>query len=538
MNFFQRAIKNTTRKLSKSMLLALTFFVIGNFVIVGLGISNAAEQAKTLTRKKMRAAVTYQLDYDAFFDYVEDLDPEDQEEAYNNYPYITSEEIKALMADDRVKGINALSYNQGWPVGFEGAPVGNEANKESYENMSCYVDENGQEVCESYVYLEPELFIKANAYPDMIEFADGIYEELEGRKFTLDEIEDAAPVCMITDVLAEHNNLRVGDTIQISLASPSDFNQGNMNWYSELGITQDDFVIELEIIGIFDNTNELDPTAANFEYMSKSDSPENVVLMPDTTYGSVQLNIELKRWEYYKEMYPDEMYYQDENKPTLDRMLSKSSVTLLLNDPLIVDDFVEEVEATLEGQFRRLNANNETFKQLARPLDTLTLFASLIVGLVLINAVVIITLVTALTLKTREYEIGVLLSQGVSKMKVVAQFFVELAVVAVIGFTLAVGSGTLIAGKVGEEMLQYQVEFAGLEETETEDDYNYISNWDENYFTEISLQDMISEYSVDINPLIIGEIYVAGLGIVLISILIPSFMIMRYNPKKILMSAQ
>ena len=32
--------------------------------------------------------------------------------------------------------------------------------------------------------------------------------------------------------------------------------------------------------------------------------------------------------------------------------------------------------------------------------------------------------------------------------------------------------------------------------------------------------------------------YVAGLGIVLISILIPSLMIMRYNPKKILMSAQ
>ena len=223
--------------------------------------------------------------------------------------------------------------------------------------------------------------------------------------------------------------------------------------------------------------------------------------------------------------------------PTMDNILSKSAVTLLLNDPLEVDSFVEQVQASLDGQYRLLDANNETFEQLARPLDTLTLFSSLIVVLVLVNAVVIITLVTALTLKTREYEIGVLLSQGVSKLMVVAQFFVELALVAVIGFTLAVGSGTLIAGRVGEEVLNYQVEFSGLSE-EVEDDYNYISNWDDNYFTEVTLSDMVDAYEVQISPLIIAEIYVAGLGIVLISILIPSLMIMRYNPKKILMSAQ
>ena len=75
-------------------------------------------------------------------------------------------------------------------------------------------------------------------------------------------------------------------------------------------------------------------------------------------------------------------------------------------------------------------------------------------------------------------------------------------------------------------------------ESEVDDDYNYISNWDDNYFTEISLSDMVDAYEVQISPLIIGEIYIAGLGIVLISILIPSLMIMRYNPKRILMSAQ
>ena len=110
---------------------------------------------------------------------------------------------------------------------------------------------------------------------------------------------------------------------------------------------------------------------------------------------------------------------------------------LLLEDPLQVDQFVEDYQDQT-GDYVILNANNETFKKLARPLDTLSLFSNIIVWIVAINAIVIITLVTALTLKIREYEIGVLLSIGVSKMKIVAQFFVELIIVALIGFTLSV----------------------------------------------------------------------------------------------------
>ena len=46
MNFINRAFKNVTRRLTKSILLAVTFFLIGNLVILGLGISQAAENAK------------------------------------------------------------------------------------------------------------------------------------------------------------------------------------------------------------------------------------------------------------------------------------------------------------------------------------------------------------------------------------------------------------------------------------------------------------------------------------------------------------
>ena len=126
MNFFTRAIKNVTRRMSKSILLAVTFFLIGNLVIIGLGINNAAEQAKIETRQKMRAVVSYEVDYDAFRKYVEDLDEEAQQEAYKNYPSVTMDDIKNLMSDERVKTVNVLSTNMLYSKGFETVPLNND----------------------------------------------------------------------------------------------------------------------------------------------------------------------------------------------------------------------------------------------------------------------------------------------------------------------------------------------------------------------------------------------------------------------------
>lgn len=539
MNFFNRAVKNVTRKLSKSVLLALTFFVIGNFVIIGLGVSNAASSAKTLTRQKMRAVVEYELDYTAYWNWADKLeDEEERTDAYSNIPYLTEDEITNILSDERVKTVNATSTTQMYGDGFEPVPLNNqyEENNSNSTYTSCYIDSDGQEVCEESTYVDPDVMVKANAYPDMIEFADNMYILKEGRFYTEDEIASGAEVCLITETLAEYNNLKIGDTIKLYTQNPV-YMEREGNYYSEMGVTKEDILLELEIIGIFENTEKVDPAATNYDWMCTYESPENVVLMPDSTYIDIEYNLQCKDFEYGRDNYPDFEYYQDEaNYPKKEDIMRKGSITILLNDPLEVESFVEDYTANMPD-FREIDANNETFEQLARPLDTLTLFATFIVWLVIINAVIIITLVTALTLKTREYEIGVLLSQGVSKAKIVMQFFVELAIVAIIGFSVAVLSGSAVAGQVGQKVLEYQVDFSGLNEEE-EDDYFYYDAWNSNYFTEVSLEDMVAEYEVTISPMIIGEIYVAGLGIVLVSILIPSMMVMRFNPKRILMSAQ
>ena len=521
MNFFTRAIKNVTRRMSKSILLAVTFFLIGNLVIIGLGINNAAEQAKIETRQKMRAVVSYEVDYDAFRKYVEDLDEEAQQEAYKNYPSVTMDDIKNLMSDKRVKTVNVLSTNMLYSNGFETVPLNNDRENNGGGTMT-YEDGTTVE------YIDPDLKLQTNYFPNMIELEDKMYEIVEGRFYNQEEVDEGKMVCLITDKLASHNNLRVGDVITIDLISKND-----MRYYEQSGITEDDIHMNLEIIGIYHNNDELDENSDEYKWMSRYDSPDNTILAPALAYGNAYYNMGIKQYEYSKAQNPE--YYVDSETPTPESYTYVNKAVFLLDDPLNVDQFVADHQSDLKD-FMKIDANNDTFKKLARPLDTLSLFSNINVWIVAINAIVIITLVTALTLKTREYEIGVLLSIGVSKMKIVAQFFVELIIVALIGFTLSVASGSLVAKQVGKMVMDYQVDTES-QYGSLDDQNNGTIYWGEtNYFTEISQDDLLAEYDVQISPMIIAEIYILGIGVVFISILIPSFMIMRFNPKKILMN--
>ncbi|MBQ6493098.1 MAG: ABC transporter permease [Erysipelotrichaceae bacterium] len=536
MNFINRAIKNVTRKYSKSILLVLTFFLIGNLVIIGLGVSNASKSAKILTRKKMRAVVTYKVDYEKVWAYMDSIEDEDERDKfYKDFPSIKLEDVVQFLADDRVKIANALSSSM-WYADEKGSLDFVHLNNKREEEMSgsseqCYYDETGTQVCETY--REPYFMIRCNMFPGMIEFEDGGYRIKEGRFYNQEEINEGDPVCVISENLSITNGLGVGDVITLSCGYSSLDTQ-------RAGITAEDLENTFEVIGIYTHNSPLTPDSSNFEWASPYSNPDNMIFMPSTSAYLAQLTSLQKRFDYYSQNqnnYDGDYYLDEDNRPSEENMMKNIDIenaTLLLNDPLDVDDFVDDYKGDL-SQFVVLDANNEEFKKLAKPLDTLSMYANFIVWLVVINAVVIISLVTALTLKTREYEIGVLLSIGASKLKVIAQFFIELAIVAIIGFSLAVISGSLISKKVGAKVLEYQIASSDLNEDQGYS-YDYFDPWSADYTTEISLDDLVAEYEVTISPLIIGEIYIMGLAIVLISVIIPSFMIMRYNPKKILMN--
>ena len=379
--------------------------------------------------------------------------------------------------------------------------------------------------------------MKANYFPNMIELVDGDFKITSGRFYTQEEINNKANVTLVSDAFAAANGLTIGSRFKVYLTNPNEI-KDSKGYYGSAGITIDDVTLELEVIGTFSHNKQVTPNSPNFDWISPYENYDNVFLMPASAYVDKILVSAQKYFDNRAQLEPENEYYQNpDNRPSIDNQTSSDKITLLLNDPLEVDSFVKDHSGDLP-QFRKLSANNEEFQRLAKPLDTLSLYSNFIVWLVVINAVVIITLVTALTLKTREYEIGVLLSVGASKMKVVLQFFTELAIVAILGFSLAVISGSAVASKVGETVLEYQLSASDVNSDQNNnfDTGYYPGIWDDNYTTDVTLDDIVSEYRVSISPLIIGEIYIVGLGIVLVSTIIPSLMIMRYNPKQILMN--
>lgn len=535
MNFWQRAWKNVSRKTTKSLLLLITFFVIGNFVIVGLGVSSAAESAKILTRKKMRAVVTYGIDYKAVDKYVDGLENDEEREDFyqHKFPQINQADVKEILQDKRIKTANALALSQVYtiPGVNDFVHLGNkrEENMNGEGSKSCEVAEDGTSVCTTYQ--QPTLGLKANHFPDMIEFADKMYTLVEGRFYSQEDIDNKAKVVLISKALAETNNLHVGDTFSININDPNELNSDT----GLKGLKEEDIRLNLEIIGIYDHNAKVTKDTRNFDWLAPADNVDNQILMPATTYQDLQYNVMVKRFKNMAKANPDDPYYGDESnlmKP--EEFFGLTDVTFLLNDPLQVDSFIREYKDKV-GEFKQLSANNDEFNRLSKPLDTLSLYANVIVWLVVVNAIVIITLVTALTLKTREFEIGVLLSLGASKLKIIGQFFTELALVAVLGFTLSIASGSLIAHQVGRQVLDYQISSHDIQK-EDENEYYFSSVYNTDYTTDITIDDLVAEYNVSVSLPIILEIYVVGLGIVLISTLIPSLMIMRFNPKKILMS--
>ncbi len=516
MNAFKRAWRYITRKPTKSILLIITFFVIGNLVILGLGISQAADNAKVLTRKQMRAVVSYEADYDAYYKYIDTLTDQDEiDEAYKNYPKISRESAEELAKDERVKAVNYMVTSTMYSKDFDNVPLGNEDQNSS---LNFGTDANGNEI----EYKNPNIMVYGNLYTNMIEMEEGTFTLVEGRFCNQDDIDNGNKVVCITKELAEQNNFKIGDTISIT-------NVGSYEWstYINFGLTEDDLYLTLEIVGIYSTTNDVNPNDQRFGWMSPYESPKNIVLTPYTTLSNYVLGLQEKYFEILKEQDP-----ANYGSLTVDTEMQPSSVVFLLDDPLNVEEFVSDHEGSIAA-YTKLNANNETFKKLARPLDTMSFFANIVVWIVVVNAVVIISLVTALTLKTREYEIGVLLSLGVSKFKVILQLFLELIAIAALGFLLAVGSGSLIAGRVGEAVLSYQT--ASDAQYDTDDDTIYYWSDSTDYFTEVTQDDLLSQYHVSVSAPLIIEIYVIGAAVVLIAIMIPSFMIMRLNPKQILL---
>lgn len=179
----------------------------------------------------------------------------------------------------------------------------------------------------------------------------------------------------------------------------------NLNLGNKIKLEKNGKTVEFEVVGIFsgEKTN-------NFEGLS-SDFIENTVY---TDYNSSQKLID----------------YSSNNKVT--------SVEYGVNNPTKLDDVIKDVESLGINNIS-VSKSNKNYELVTSSVENVTKLTNMIrIGSVIVG-VVILSLVLMFWIRERLYEIGVLLSLGISKINLILQFVVETLMVTIFGFLSALG---------------------------------------------------------------------------------------------------
>ena len=228
-------------------------------------------------------------------------------------------------------------------------------------------------------------------------FTNNNYKLTKGRLLTTKD--QNTNNCVIETNLASDNDLSVGDTFTITTT------------VNDETITQ-----EFTIVGIYEiqSTNEIG--SAHFN------NPVNTIYT-DLSIGQTLTGS--------SENITSAIYY--------------------LDDPENAEAFVELAKKKSDIDFDTfaLDANNRLYQQNASSLESMQSFAKMFVWIVVIAGSAILCLILALTIRNRYYEIGVLLSLGQSKVKIIAQQLIEVGLIAVVAFVISLGTGQLTSHYMG-----------------------------------------------------------------------------------------
>ena len=140
----------------------------------------------------------------------------------------------------------------------------------------------------------------------------------------------------------------------------------------------------------------------------------------------------------------------------------------------------------------------------------------------------ILSLVVLLFLRDRKHELGIYLSFGESRGKVIAQIVLELLLISSVALLFSLITGNFLGGAISRSL----IESDWISNAAQPNQYFYMNNLMQ---SDLSFADIQQAYKVTFSFGYILTYLLVGLGTVLISAILPLLYILRLNPKKIMM---
>lgn len=487
MNFIKRGFLGITRRIGKSLILLAVIFILGNIISGAISIQQATGNVEKKIKERLGAAATIDIDFEAM-DALSDAELENVD--------LQDVGVELIKQIGELPYVKYYDYSMSTYLGSESI--------ESYQgDMEGEVIHHGPSM---------DFHLKGINYAPVIDFEEQKGELVDGRTFTQEEVDNGTSVAIISKKLAEKNNLHVGDTFTLENA---------VYIFDDETGTEDLFTsrdVVLEIIGLFESRSMKEDRGENsdddfFDWMDID--YQNTVYVPN----EIVISESEYHWEEY--MKADEEFAQlmEEEGESFEYY----TPLFVLNSPEDRDAFVEEVTPLLPELYTVINASDH-YDTISGPIDSMAKLSKYVLIAAIVATVLIIGLVVLLFLRDRKHELGIYLSLGERRGRVIGQILIEVMVIAFIGITLSLFSGNFLAAQVSDSMMK-------SDKQNQHDEFIYYSELQ----SDLTTDDVIASYEVDFGLNYILGFYAIGLLTILISTVIPLIYIVRLNPKKILM---
>ncbi len=226
-------------------------------------------------------------------------------------------------------------------------------------------------------------------------FSSGVFTIIKGRHINNN---DRGKI-LIHKELAEKNKLNLNDKIKLELI---DFNNSKKK-----------MEYEFEIIGIFTGKKQEKYTGLS------SDFSENMVFID---YESSQKAL---------------------NKPENNKIVSK--LEIFSDSPENTRVALNKIKKIkIDWSQYNVSSDNNVLEETLEPIDGIKHIIKIMTYSIMIGGIIVLSLILILWLRERIHEIGILLSIGVSKIKIVTQFILELLFISLPSLVLSLFLGNVI----------------------------------------------------------------------------------------------
>ncbi|MCL2559258.1 MAG: ABC transporter permease [Turicibacter sp.] len=372
-----------------------------------------------------------------------------------------------------------------------------------------------------------------------IAMQEGVIELVAGETFENFSVQSETDLfpALISSSLAAENELHVGSTFTMEYEflilyffdwdAENPRIDENVLWY---------FPYEFEIVGLFDVVPTDNIIPRGYEHMEgqRVSDLSNRIHVPNEVLTIIQTNTLAEYQRLYDDYGLEWWPLEQANEDIID-----FQSFFILNDPLELESF-REAALEILPDFWIVDDLLNTFANVSASFDSIRSIANSILWISASATILILTLFILLFLRDRRHEIGVYLALGESRRKIITQILIEVVVVGFIGMTLSIFAGQLISGAVSRQMLRS--EFAH------QPSYIYTmteGSWGQNdtlfhmgFGSELTIEQTLELFDQSLTTGIILPLYSAGLGVIVLSTVIPVFYVAKSNPKKILMQGR